>query len=76
MDAMTPQDIVEHGNRTDIGLEMLVASQARCPQNFADLMTWFMDSEPDPHRLNFYLSSALATAIIRLASNERIASAS
>lgn len=76
MDSMSPTDIIEHGNRTDIGLEMLVAHQVRCPQNFADLMTWFMDSEPDPRLLNFYLSSALATAIIRLASNERIASAS
>lgn len=72
---MSPGDIIEHGNRTDIGLEMLVASQVRCPQNFVDLMTWFMGSEPDPELLNFYLSSALATAIIRLASNERIASA-
>lgn len=73
---MSPADIIEHGNRTDIGLEMLVASQVRCPHNFADLLGILMDSEPDPHLLNFYLSSALATAIIRLASNERIASAS
>lgn len=75
MDPMSAGDIVTHSSNTDIGLERLVASQVRCPQNFVDLMTWFMNSEPDPELLNFYLSSALATAIIRLASNERIASA-
>lgn len=72
---MSPADMIWHGNRTDLGVDMLVRSQVRNPMNFADLMTWFMNSEPDPEQLNFYLSSALATAIIRLASDERIASA-
>lgn len=72
---MSPADIVEHGNRTDIGVDMLVRQQVRCPRNFADLLEHLMDSEPDQRLLNFYLSSALATAIIRMASNERVASA-
>jgi hypothetical protein len=45
------------------------------PLNFADLLMHLVHSEPDPELLNFYLSSALATAIIRLASNERVAAA-
>lgn len=75
MDAMSDADIVTHGNNTDIGLELLVQQQLRRPRNFGDLMTHLMHSEPDPELLNFYLSSALATAIIRLASNERVAAA-
>lgn len=75
MDAMSDADIITHGNNTDIGLELLVQRQVRAPLNFADLLMHLVHSEPDPELLNFYLSSALATAIIRLASNERVAAA-
>ena len=75
MDAMSPADIITHGNNTDIGLELLVQRQLRNPLNFGDLLMHLMHSEPDPRTLNFYLSSALATAIIRLASDERVAAA-
>jgi hypothetical protein len=51
-----------------------VAAQAADPDNFKDLVENLLTSESDPQLLNFYLATALATAVIRLASNERIAS--
>ena len=65
-------NVVVLGSQADQGLDMFVASQALSPINFGDLVKILVDSEPDQRTLNLYLASTLATAIIRLASNERI----